>query len=90
MPKIVTGGCAASVEILALQWINIMLGNIKNSLHGTYHAFRGKHLPRYLAEFNYRFNRRFERNRLVDRLLYVAVRTAPMPARLIELAELAW
>ncbi len=88
--KIVTGGGAASVEILALQWINTMLGNIKNSLHGTYHAFRGKHLPRYLAEFNYRFNRRFELNRLVDRLLYVAVRTPPMPARLIELAEVAW
>ena len=88
--KIVTGGGAASVKILALQWINTILGNIKNSLHGTYHAFRGKHLPRYLAEFNYRFNRRFELNRLVDRLLYVAVRTPPMPARLVELAEVAW
>lgn len=87
---IVTGGGAASVEILALQWVNIMLGNIKNSLHGTYHAFRGKHLPRYLAEFNYRFNRRFELNRLVDRLLYAAARTPPMPAKLIKLAEVPW
>ena len=87
---IVTGGGAASMEILALHWVNIILGNLKSSIHGTYHALNGKHLPRYLAEFNYRFNRRFKLDQLVDRLLFDAVRTPPMPERLIKLAEVAW
>lgn len=87
---IVTGGGAASMEILALQWVNIMLGNIKNSLHGSYHAFRGKHLPRYLAEFNYRFNRRFWLDRITDMLIHDAARTPPIPQKLVKLAEVAW
>ena len=87
---IVTGGGAASMEILALHWVNIILGNLKSSIHGTYHALNGEHLPRYLAEFNYRFNRRFKLDQLVDRLLSDAARTPPMPARLIKLAEVAW
>jgi len=78
------------MEILALHWVNIILGNLKNSMHGTYHALKGKHLPRYLAEFNYRFNRRFKLAQLVDRLLFDAVRTPPMPCRLVKLAEVAW
>ena len=87
---IITGGGATSKEILALHWVNIILGNLKNSIHGTYHALNGKHLPRYLAEFNYRFNRRFKLEQLVNQLLRDAARTAPMPERLIKLAEVAW
>ena len=87
---IITGGGAASMEILALQWVNIILGNLKNSIHGTYHSIQGKHLPRYLAEFNYRFNHRFALNRIVDRLLLDVARTPPMPQRLVKLAEVAW
>lgn len=87
---IVTGGGATSMEILALHWVNIILGNLKNSMHGTYHALNGKHLPRYLAEFNYRFNHRFKLEQLVNQLLRDAARTPPMPERLIKLAEVAW
>jgi hypothetical protein len=43
-----------------------------------------------LAEFNYRFNRRFKLDQLVDRLLWNAARTPPMPERLVKLAEVAW
>ena len=32
------------------KWLNIVLGNIKNALRGTYHALSNRHLPRYLAE----------------------------------------
>ena len=78
------------MEILALHWKNIFLGYLKSSIHGTYHALNGKHLPRYLAEFNYRFNRRFKLDQLVDQLLSVAARTPPMPERFIKLAEVAW
>jgi len=72
------------------QWLNTVIGNVKNALHGTYHAISGRHLPRYLAEFCYRFNRRFQLNTMVDRLTYVALRTQPVPQRLLKLAEVRW
>ena len=58
-----------------------------NNETGTFHAIREKHLPRYLAEFEYRFNRRFDLPAMIDRLLYVALRTPPMPYRLLKMAE---
>lgn len=33
------------------KWLNIILGNVKNALHGTYHAISGRHLPRYSGNF---------------------------------------
>ena len=68
-------------------WVNTILGNIKRSLHGTYHRLSSKHLPRYLAEFSYRFNRRFSLTEMFPRLAFVALRTAPMPYRVLKLAE---
>lgn len=68
-----------------LVWVNTVLGNVKNALHGTYHALRAKYLQRYLSEFCYRFNRRFDMAAMVPRLLYVAVRTPPLPYRLVTL-----
>lgn len=49
-----------------------------------------KHFPRYLAEFCYRFNRRFDLEDMVNRLIYVTLRTPPMPQRLLKLAEVRW
>jgi len=88
-PHIVGGGKQA-VEHPAFKWVNTILGNVKNSLRGTYHSFRQKHIPRYLAEFQYRFNRRFDLPSMIPRLAYVALRTPPMPLRLLTLAEIAW
>ena len=48
-------------------WIDTMLGNVKNAIQGTYHA--RKHLPRYLAEFCWRFNRRFDLANLLPRVI---------------------
>ena len=56
------------MAITEFTWVNTMIGNVKNSLHGTYHAVQPKHLGRYLADFSYRFNRRFQLDRLVSRL----------------------
>jgi hypothetical protein len=64
--------------------------NIKNSIHGTYHATRAKHLPRYLAEFSHRFNRRFDLAALMPRLAVAAVRASRMPYRLAKRAESHW
>ncbi len=67
-----------------------MIGNVKNSLRGSYHSINPKHLPRYLAEFCYRFNRRFDMKAMISRLGYMAARTCPMPERLLNLAEEQW
>jgi hypothetical protein len=85
--SIVTGGGPESVKHEEFTWVNTMLGNLKSALHGTYHAIHAKHLPRYLAEFSYRFNRRFKLEAMLPRLGHIAVRTPPMPFRLLKLAE---
>ena len=82
-----TGSGPASARHPALTWVNTILGNIKRSLHGTYHHLSSKHLPRYLAEFSYRFNRRFSLSEMFPRLAFVALRTPPMPYRVLKLAE---
>lgn len=84
---IVTGGGPNSVKHEELTWVNTLIGNVKRSLNGTYHTIGDKHLPRYLAEFCYRFDRRFNLADMFARLAYVAVRTPPMPMRLLTLAE---
>lgn len=58
--RIITGGGKQSVNNPVFQWVNTVLGNVKTSLSGTYHSISHKHVPRYLAEFQYKFNRRFE------------------------------
>jgi len=84
---IVTGGGPQSVTREEFAWVNTMIGNVKRAINGTYHAINPNHLPRYLAEFCYRFNRRFQLDDMLPRLAYVAVRTPPMPGRLLKLAE---
>ena len=84
---IVTGSGRKAVLTPAFKWVNTVLGNIKAAMVGTYRAVRAKHVPRYLAEFEYRFNRRYQLETMITRLAYVSVRTAPMPYRLLKLAD---
>ncbi|WP_281649235.1 IS1595 family transposase, partial [Parendozoicomonas sp. Alg238-R29] len=65
---VVTGGGHASMSNELFTWVNTMIGNVKNSLRGSYHSINPKHLPRYLAEFCYRFNRRFDMGAMISRL----------------------
>lgn len=88
--SIVTGGGPDSVQHKVFHWVNTVLGNVKNSLHGTYHAVRAKHLPRYLAEFQYRFNRRYDLENMIPRLIFIAVRTPAMPVKLLTMAEISY
>jgi len=70
------------------KWINTILGNLKTSLSGCYHAFDfHKYAARYLAAFCYRFNRRFDLRSLHKRLLVAAVTTTPQPLRIIRIAD---
>jgi transposase-like protein len=82
-----TGGGAKAAKNPRFKWVNTTLGNIKAAMVGTYRAVRAKHVPRYLAEFEYRFNRRYRLDTMIDRLAYVSIRTAPMPYRLLKLAD---
>lgn len=87
---VVTGGGYACVEMEEFRWLNTIIGNVKNALHGTYHKVSPQHLPRYLAEFCYRFNRRFDLAAMLPRLGFAAANTPPMPDRLLKLAETHW
>jgi len=86
--SIVTGGGPDSVKNAQLIWVNTMIGNVKNSIIGSYHSIKAKHLPRYLAEFSYRFNRRFQLKSMLPRFACIALRTPPMPNKLLSMAEL--
>ena len=48
---------------------------------------RPKHVPRYLAQYEYRFNRRYRLEDMIPRLAWVALRTPPMPYRMLKSAE---
>lgn len=84
---IVTGGGRPSPYQSTFKWVNIVLGNVKTAIRGTFHSVSEKHAPRYLAEFEYRFNRRFDLPSMIERLLYVCVRTPPMPYHYLKMAE---
>ncbi|MBK1718128.1 IS1595 family transposase [Thiocystis violacea] len=75
-------------DLPEFRWINTLLGNLKTSFGGAYHAFDfAKYGARYLAAFAYRFNRRFHLETLPIRLLVAATTTGPRPERWIRLAE---
>ena len=84
---IVSAGGRKGAEHPSFKWVNTMLGNVKNAITGTLHSVSLKHVPRYLAEFEYRFNRRYRLGDMIERLTYVGLRTPPMPYRLLRLAE---
>ncbi|ATQ67844.1 MULTISPECIES: IS1595 family transposase [Methylosinus] len=84
---IVTGSGAKAAKTPAFKWVNTALGNIKAAIVGTYRAVGEKHVPRYLAEFEYRFNRRYDLANMIPRLAVIATATAPMPYRLLKLAD---
>jgi len=82
-----TGSGVQAGRTPAFKWVNTALGNIKSAIAGTYRSIQEKHVPRYLAEFEYRFNRRYDLGAMLPRLTWAAVRTPPMPYRLLKLAN---
>lgn len=65
---IVTGSGRASVEHPEFRWVNMMLGNLKNAVSGTYHALEfAKYAARYLAYFQYCFNRCYDHRSILLR-----------------------
>jgi hypothetical protein len=82
-----TGSGGAAARTPTFKWVNTALGNIKAAIVGTYRATYQKHVPRYLAEFEYRFNRRYDLGAMMPRLAWAAVRTTSMLYRLLKLPE---
>ncbi len=87
---IVTGGGHESMKINVFTWVNTMIGNVKNKIRGTHHWVSRKHLPRYFAEFCFRFNHRFRLGSMIGLLLKVAVNSNPIPYQQLKLAEEWW
>ncbi len=84
----VVGSNRKSTDMECFSWVNTILGNLKNAISGTYHAFDfEKYAHRYLGEFQYRFNRRFDLSTLLPRMLVAAVNTGKRPERWLRLAE---
>lgn len=82
----VTGGGRKAAQHPQFRWVNVMLGNLKTALNGTYHSIKHqKYAARYLAEFCYRFNRRFDLPAMIPRLLRAAVLSPPRPMRVSRL-----
>ena len=76
-----------SEKVAEFRWANTILGNLKTALTGTFHAIRRPYVPRYLAEFAWRFNRRARLPDLLPRLACVAVRTGPRPYATLTFAD---
>lgn len=75
-------------DLPEFHWVNTVLGNLKTSLGGAYHAFDfAKYGSRYLAAFAYRFNRRFHLETITQRLLVAAATTGPRSERWLREAE---
>lgn len=73
-----TGGGRAATEVRGARWVNVVLGNVKRAISGSYHAVRqAKYARRYLAEAAYRFNRRFRLAELLQRLTVAMMRCKP-------------
>lgn len=77
-------------DLPEFKWINTILGNLKTSLGGAYHALDfAKYGSRYLGAFVYRFNRRFQLEAITTRLIVAAATIGPRPATWIRQAEAA-
>ena len=81
-----TGG---SETIPAFKWVNTVLGNVKTAIYGTFHAIRRAYVPRYLAEFQWRFNRRANLKDMFGDLLGAALSMKPRPYKMLRLSDVA-
>jgi hypothetical protein len=75
-----------SIDNPCFNWVNTVLGNLKNSIRGTYHSSRNGYAKRYLAEFQYRFNRRIDLKNIFIRFVYAALQTPALPKSLFKVA----
>jgi hypothetical protein len=84
---VVTGGKHPS-ELPQFRWINTVLGNLKTSFNGTFHAFNFyKYARRYLSGYCFRFNRRFAMAEMTKRIANAVCRCTPCTEHDLRVAE---
>jgi len=84
----VVGKDRKSTSMDCFRWVNTILGNLKNAITGTYHAFDFvKYAHRYLGEVQYRFNRRFDLPGMFKRFVVDTARSGMVPEHKLRLAE---
>lgn len=94
---VIDAGCQHQVVVVGerkpkdlpqFSWVNTVLGNLKTSFGGAYHALNfAKYGARYLAAFAYRFNRRFHLETLPSQLLVAVLAIGPRSERCLRRAE---
>lgn len=84
---VVVGDSRDPSRTAPFKWVNTVLGNLKTAMAGTFHTLAPQHLKRHLATFAYRFDRRYNLPEMLPRLAYAALKTLPMPKRIIKQAE---
>ena len=84
---IVTGGKHPS-DLPQFRWINTLLGNLKTSFNGTFHAFNfDKYARRYLGGYCFRFNRRFSLATMTEKIANAVCCCMPCTERDLRVAE---
>ena len=84
---IVTGGKHPN-DLPQFRWINTLLGNLKTSFSGTFHAFNfDKYARRYLGGYCFRFNRRFSLAAMTERIANAVCCCMPCTERDLRVAE---
>ena len=72
-------------KLECFKWVNTTLGNLKPAIVSTFKSVAKRYVPRYFAEFQYRYNRRFDLPAMLNRLAYVATNAAPRPRRTLKI-----
>jgi transposase-like protein len=84
---VVTGGKHPN-DLPQFRWVNTLLGNLKTSLSGTFHAFSfDKYAKRYLGGYCFRFNRRFSLPAMTERIANAVCCCIPCTERDLRIAE---
>ncbi|WP_167505814.1 transposase [Desulfosediminicola flagellatus] len=76
-----------SPDFTVFDWLNTIIGNVKNTIKGTYNGIDHMHLLRYLGGFCFRFNRRFKLKRLLESRIYYSSNICQIPEHQLRLAE---
>ena len=84
---VVTGGKHPN-DLPQFRWINTLLGNLKTSFSGTFHAFNfAKYARRYLGGYCFRFNRRFSMAGMTEGIANAVCCCMPLAERDLRDAE---
>ena len=71
-------------DLSEFKWINTVLGDLKTTLSGAFHALRyRKYGQIYLTAFADRFKRRFDLRRLMAGLIVDVARSKPVLERVV-------